>query len=466
MGGSDQKSGSKWTGMSWLHVLFWITTGLCGLQIAAGMAAHSLALLGDSVHALLDVLSYGVAILTENMKKRRSGNKRQVAVIDLTACLVSIFIVCYASYFVCDEAIARLYLDVHPAATVTPVDALATPTVEQAELPDATPLEHPVTTEWSDTKIPVASVSEHLAATEDAGGHAATPLATPVEHEGVKGFVRSERRANILMADPLPPVVRQAEPESDSAGEEAASYANVMKSLVMSVKDEFAGHKNGEDHGKPVTVDGRLMFFFSVLCMVCNGWLAWVGYTDVVASSSGEKQGWLDWLHGISHAGGNHGPACGQSCGHGGSNSNGEGPGGDFFSQKNGKKKKSNLCSDYQKCGDSEVAAKAKIAQDIEVESTNLNLTLQWLHVLTDALRGVVLFIASLCIMMKWVDPSAADAGVAVVVVATVVLGSLSLLPAAFSSAKDLAFPAKELYGDFAKDLAFPAQLVQQIKNA
>lgn len=94
--------------LKWMYMLATVTAVICVAEFWVGKHAHSLALLGDCGHVLLDLCSYVAAIMCELLKTVARGNRRTVAAIDLFICLFIIITVASGSAYVLEAAMHRL----------------------------------------------------------------------------------------------------------------------------------------------------------------------------------------------------------------------------------------------------------------------------------------------------------------------------------------------------------------------
>eukprot|EP00929_Paragymnodinium_shiwhaense_P100647 TRINITY_DN6314_c0_g1_i1.p1 TRINITY_DN6314_c0_g1~~TRINITY_DN6314_c0_g1_i1.p1 ORF type:complete len:523 (-),score=107.07 TRINITY_DN6314_c0_g1_i1:382-1950(-) len=102
--------------LRWLLLLSFVTAGLCALQIVLGLLANSLALLADSVHSSVDVISYGLNYFVERAKYRTVKNAAareeesgiKVAQVDALGALLSTVVLLAATGVTVVEAVERL----------------------------------------------------------------------------------------------------------------------------------------------------------------------------------------------------------------------------------------------------------------------------------------------------------------------------------------------------------------------
>lgn len=106
-----------WTRTDWLHAVVIQALVLCIAQVVCGAWAHSLALLSDSVHAAVDVITYLLALVTERLKRSpvlvSKRDKRMSRILDLAGMVFSIAFIVGASVYVTDEAAMRLTSHIH-----------------------------------------------------------------------------------------------------------------------------------------------------------------------------------------------------------------------------------------------------------------------------------------------------------------------------------------------------------------
>lgn len=302
---------------SWLGIVFVQTSILCVLQVIVGVFSHSLALLGDSVHALMDCCSYGFGYGMERLKQSTTVKavspavlQHRILMLDVVSSFLSLLLLIYSCAAVVDEAFARLR-------------------DRGVELDETAP--------W------------------DALGH----------HD----------------------------------------YINATK--LMNTTAEGGGQTD------QLSVDGGLMFGFSICSTFVNLYLLHLGTQQLQQDPTVKPiaDSWFEFFHNIFHphhtAAGAHGHQC-QCQAHAHTSSG--------FNKKR---------HSYRGVDEMEKGFNAKPAQSV----ANLNLVTQWLHVLMDAVRGILLIIASFFIYMEWVDDVTTDAVVGIAVAIMITIGALGLLP-------------------------------------
>jgi len=92
-----------------LRVAFGLTAMVAALELAGGLAAHSLALLSDSAHVFMDVVALGIA-LAADLQSRRPATVRQsfgFARLEMLAALANGGLLLAVTVFIVVEAIRR-----------------------------------------------------------------------------------------------------------------------------------------------------------------------------------------------------------------------------------------------------------------------------------------------------------------------------------------------------------------------
>jgi len=151
--------------------------------------------------------------------------------------------------------------------------------------------------------------------------------------------------------------------------------------------ERVAGHQAllEVEHPAPGgAVNGRIMLAFSVALTAANLSLAALYPDDDEPRRGSKSKSALSRAHSLFHV---HGPQCGHF--------------------------------DW----DQQAASDKKI---------NLNVLVQWVHVVMDGLRGLLLLICSGLICLGWIDAGATDAVLSIAVCVMVILGSLSMVPKAY----------------------------------
>jgi len=184
-------------------------------------------------------------------------------------------------------------------------------------------------------------------------------------------------------------------------------------------KDLFGLQEGGHDHGKDMDVDGRLIFAFAICSMLLNASMGMVGY-HYVQKAHGS---WWDWAHAALH------PGCtATNC-----SAAGYVPRPSPQCVRRGRDRENSLlCTAYDDCGDEDCEAHLPGGETLKPQEDpplNLNMVVIWIHVVCDAIKDLVLIVASFLMMMKLVSAKAADAASALAVVGLMILGAVWVLP-------------------------------------
>lgn len=108
----SQRTPSQNAALSWLLALIFGTVIVLLGQVGLGVAANSLTLLADSPHTAADAITYGFSYLAERVKCGASATSRSaVARIDALSAGFSVVVVFGASAWACMESLRRLQLE-------------------------------------------------------------------------------------------------------------------------------------------------------------------------------------------------------------------------------------------------------------------------------------------------------------------------------------------------------------------
>lgn len=380
----------------WLAFLLAQASLLLVFQLVVGFAAGSLALLADSGHSGADVIAYGVNYFVERQKVLASarGSDRwgrvaaaaNVARMDVCGTVVSIALLFASTCFATAEAIERLRAP--PATSASDAGCVGA----------SCDMEGGGSAKFGGVGgalLAFAVLSTALNVVTlifgqrwgVVGGHAG-PRSDSVGAEPLGGDVEMRSAVGIASqaAGPEPPVPLVPHVPA-SAGVILEQRRRSRKAIVgLNLIGDFAGLHNRMDTTAMSPCKGA--------CgdAACEAEADSDGYLGVGAESGGRSAGqWRATLHALVH------PGC-----------------------------------------DGRHAEIRLEAVDASERKSNLNVTSAWLHLVTDALRGITILIVALVIEAGFVtDPGKADALCALLVAAFVALGSFALLPRAWDALRD-----------------------------
>jgi len=441
-----EASSATHVSLSWLALLFWVTLALLVFQVVLGILSGSLALIADSAHSSVDVITYGMNYLVERFKvsvANGSGSSSPTTLqkIDSRSGCLSTLVLIAATSFAINEAIERLKEEVRPQGANDHAEAGTRAGFWGI---GAALLAFAVVSTLANVAILVvfqrwhaaAAVASHVSRGEDeeegryrpndSFREMVNPTDHPLVHEielvpaGVPrgGGTRPPRRGKAKLA------LGKGYSGLPSPASESSTGA-----LVPGIEELPEGVPGGGATLLPRRGKAKL-----ALCGSYSGLPSPAGQGD--ESSTGDSSNSLS--------------RCATGCGCGPGGNEASGPSGDSTGASASRGWSSVLhmlvhpgCTGHHDgggsgvSGDSEAIAGGAVGSSpgLGDGSWNLNLSAAMLHLIADVLRGITMFIVAILLELGVLkDAGKADAICALAVAAFIIVGAAALFKQAFTS--------------------------------